>query len=188
VNGTIGSAPCTIFARMTVHPFPTQRVMWMLERFPTRAAAEQARTPSGAVVEMDHGIWLLSVGAHRLSRQGVVPVAEVGPLPLPPATSYEILFAYVGVPAGARSAVHVQSGPEAWYVLSGSQCVETPTTVQHIAEGQTGFVPADTPLYLVATGTGVRRAFFVIIHDAARPFYTEINTWRPRGLCAPGAG
>ncbi len=173
---------------MTVHPFPTQRVMWILERFPTRAAAEQARTPSGAVVEMDHGIWLLSVGPERLSRKGVMRVAEVGPLPLPPATSYEILFAYVGVPAGARSAVHVQSGPEAWYVLSGSQCVETPTTVQHIAEGHTGFVPADTPLYLVATGTGMRRAFFVIIHDAARPFYTEINTWRPRGLCPPGAG
>jgi quercetin dioxygenase-like cupin family protein len=137
---------------------------------------------------MDHAIWLLSVGPHGLSRKGVMRVAEVGPLPLPPATSYEILFAYVGVPAGARSAVHVQSGPEAWYVLSGSQCVETPTTVQHIAEGQTGFVPADTPLYLVATGTGLRRAFFVIIHDAARPFYTEINTWRPRGLCRAGAG
>jgi quercetin dioxygenase-like cupin family protein len=187
-RGTIGGTPCTIFARMTVPPFPTQTVMWTLERFPTRAAADQARTPTGAVVTLDHAIWLLTVGPYQVAPKGVMRVAEVGPLPLPPAASYEILFAYVAVPSGARSAVHVQSGPEAWYVLSGSQCVETPTTVQHIAAGQSGLVPGDTPLYLVATGTGIRRAFFVIVHDAARPFYTEIGTWRPRGLCPAGAG
>jgi hypothetical protein len=53
----------------------------------------------------------------------------------------------------------------------------------HIDQGHGGVVPSDTPLYLIATGTTTRRAFFVIVHDAARPFYTEINSWTPRGEC-----
>jgi quercetin dioxygenase-like cupin family protein len=183
-SGTIGDTPCTIFARRTVSGFPDGPVIWTLETFATRAAAEHAMTPTGAIVEAEHKFWLMTVGSHRASPPGATRVADVGPLPLPSAKSYEILLAHVAVPPGSRSAVHVQSGPEAWYVLSGSQCVETPSTVLHIDQGHSGLVPADTPLYLIATGTGMRRAFFVIVHDAARPFYTEIDSWKPRGACA----
>lgn len=157
--------------------------MWTLETFGTRDAAQRAVSPTGAVIALDGKYWLLTVGPHRSTPAGGTRVAEVGPLPLPPAASYEMILAYVAVPPGAKSAVHVQSGPEAWYVLSGTQCVETPDTVLHLDARHPGFVPADTPLFLVATGTTTRRAFFVIVHDAARPFYTEINSWTPRGRC-----
>jgi len=167
-----------------VAQFPDGPVLWTLETFPTRAAATPAITATGAVVEADGKVWLLTVGPHRPVPAGAVRAAEIGPLPLPAAKSYEMMLAYVAVPPGSESAVHVQSGPEAWYVLAGSQCVETPATVLHIDQGHGGIVPADTPLYLIATGTTTRRAFFVIVHDAARPFYTEINTWKPRGACA----
>jgi quercetin dioxygenase-like cupin family protein len=182
-TGVIGTTPCTIFARRSIDQFPDGPVVWTLETFPTRADAERALTPTGAVVEAENKIWLLTVGSHRPAPAGGIRVAEIGPLPLPAAASYEIILAHVAVPPGARSAAHVQSGPEAWYVLSGSQCVETPDTVLHIEQGHGGIVPADTPLFLVATGTAIRRAFFVIVHDAARPFYTEIDTWKPRGMC-----
>jgi quercetin dioxygenase-like cupin family protein len=184
-SGKIGTTPCTIFARRAVPGFPNGAVTWTLETFPTRAAAEHAMTPTSAVAEVDQKYWLMTVGGRPTASPGATHAAEIGPLPLPPAKSYEMILAYVAVPPGSRSAIHVQSGPEAWYVLSGSQCVETPSTVLHIDQGHGGVVPADTPLYLIATGTGIRRAFFVIVHDAARPFYTEINTWKPKGLC-PG--
>ena len=181
-SGVIGTTPCTIFARHTVAPFATPPV-WIVESFPSRAAAEQARTPSGAVVQAEGETWLLTVGADRPTPAGGNRLATIGPLPLPPAKGYEVMLAHVSVPPGSQSAVHVQSGPEAWYVLSGSQCVETPHTVFHVDKGHSGMVPADTPLYLIATGTTTRSAFFVIVHDTARPFYTEINSWKPTGAC-----
>jgi len=182
VSGTIGATACTIFARRPI-PTPDGPLVWTLDAFPTRAAAVRAQVPTSAIVEMDGKAWLLTVGPRRPPTPGAQRVADIGPLPLPKASGYEMILAYVAVPPGSRSAVHVQSGPEAWYVLAGSQCVETPSTVRHIDQGQSGIVPADTPLYLVATGTVTRRAFFVIVHDTARPFYSEINTWKPRGAC-----
>ncbi len=184
-GGRIGSTACTIFAKRTVREFPgrADTVAWNVTAFPTRAEAESHWTATSAVIEMDNSFWLLDV-APDLGREGHAQhTSSIRPIPLPPATSYEIIFAYVAVPPGAHSAIHVQSGPEAWYVLAGSQCVETPDTVLHIGRGGGGMVPADTPLYLVATGTTTRRAFFVIVHDAQRPFYTEIDSWHPRGKC-----
>jgi quercetin dioxygenase-like cupin family protein len=188
-NGKIGSTPCTIFAKRMVREFPgrADTVVWNVQAFATRPGAESQMTPTSAVIEMDNMFWLLNV-APTVSRQPhALQATAIRPIPLPPAKSYEIIFAYVAVPPGAHSAIHVQSGPEAWYVLAGSQCVETPDTVLHIGQGAGGMVPADTPLYLVATGTTMRRAFFVIVHDAERPFYTEIDSWHPRGKC-PTAG
>lgn len=184
-GGRIGSTACTIFAKRTVREFPgrADTVAWNLTAFPTRAAAESRGTATSAVVEMDNRFWLLNVAPNVGREAHAEHTASVWPIPLPLAKSYEIIFAYVAVPPGAHSAIHVQSGPEAWYVLAGSQCVETPDTVLHIGRGGGGLVPADTPLYLVATGTTTRRAFFVIVHDAGRPFYTEIDSWHPRGKC-----
>jgi hypothetical protein len=185
-SGRISSAPCTIFARRTVAGFAFEPVMWNLSAYSTRIEADQRATPTSAVVALDGEFWRLEVGPRGDPVRGAARNATIGPIPLPAAKSYEILFAFVAVPPGSHSAIHVQSGPEAWYVLAGSQCVETPDTVLHIAQGHGGMVPADTPLYLVATGTTTRRAFFVIVHDAARPFYTEVDSWHPQGKCIRG--
>ncbi len=184
-SGKIGSTACTIFAKRRVREFPgrADTVVWNVLGFATRPEAESQMTPTSAVVEVDNTFWLLNVAPTVSHHEHAMQAAAIKPIPLPPAKSYEIIFAYVAVPPGAHSAIHVQSGPEAWYVLAGSQCVETPDTVLHIRQGSGGMVPADTPLYLVATGTTTRRAFFVIVHDAERPFYTEIDSWHPRGKC-----
>ena len=184
-SGTIGNTPCTIFAKRTVQQFAggADAVAWSVTAFATRSEADSRHTPTSALVELDQKFWLLDVtpGVGHDDHSG--RKSTISPIPLPRAQRYEIVYAYVAVPPGAHSATHVQSGPEAWYVLSGSQCVETPDTVLHINQGGGGMVPADTPLYLVATGTTTRRAFFVIVHDANRPFYTEIDSWHPRGRC-----
>ncbi len=184
-GGRIGSTACTIFAKRVVREFPgrADTVVWNVAAFSTRLEAESRQTPTSAVIEMDNRFWLLNIAPTVNRQERALRTSAITPIPLPPAKSYEIIFAYVAVPPGAHSAIHVQSGPEAWYVLAGSQCVETPDTVLHIRQGAGGMVPADTPLYLVATGTTTRRAFFVIVHDAERPFYTEIDSWHPRGKC-----
>ena len=84
-------------------------------------------TPTSAVVEVDNTFWLLNVAPTVSHHEHAMQAAAIKPIPLPPAKSYEIIFAYVAVPPGAHSAIHVQSGPEAWYVLAGSQCVENQT-------------------------------------------------------------
>jgi quercetin dioxygenase-like cupin family protein len=56
-----------------------------------------------------------------------------------------------------KSAVHRHAGPEAWYVLSGEQCLETPSGKSVIGTGQSGLVPGGPPMILMATGTRERR-------------------------------
>jgi hypothetical protein len=181
-SGVLGSTACTIFAKRPV-ALTGATTQWRIETYPTRDAAERASTATSAVLPLDGSFWLLSVGSERPTPAGGTLVANVGPLPLPKASNYEMILAYVAVPPGAKSAVHVQSGPEAWFVLDGSQCVETPDTVLHLDRAHPGFVPADTPLFLIATGNVTRRALFVIVHDASRAFFSEINSWKPKGRC-----
>jgi quercetin dioxygenase-like cupin family protein len=177
-----GSRPCVIFAR---HPVSVSGgvVVWTLETFPSRDAAERGVSGSEVVVVADGRAWVFTVGERRAHHPGATAIAALGPMPLPPAAGYEAVLAYLDVPPGSHSRTHTHSGPEAWYVLQGSQCVETPGSALRLAGGQGGFVPFDTPMYLAVTGTRMRHAFFLVVHDSARPWNTPIDSWRATGAC-----
>src|SRR2546430_16124377 len=84
------------------------------------------------------------------------------------------------MPVGAYTMVHTHPGPEAWYVLEGAQCLDTPGGALRVAAGQTGVAPPDTPMRLHNSGSVTPRAPFIGIYDAAqrggRP-----SDWNPSG-------
>jgi hypothetical protein len=178
-----GSPSCVIFARRPFASAPGGAVTWTLETFPSRGAAEQAASSSNVVATADGRAWLFTVGEHRVHHPGATEVAVVGPMPVPAAAGYEAVFAYLVVPPGSHSQVHTHSGPEGWYVVSGSQCLETPSTTLRLTGGHGGFVGFDMPMYLTVTGITMRHAFFLVFHDAKRPFNTVIDSWTPTGIC-----
>ena len=183
--GTIlpnAEVPCRILARVPVAAFPPGPLVWMLDTAATLSAAQAQAGPTGLALEADGRIWLLTVGPRRGPPHGLGRVAEVGPLPLPPARRYEIVIAFAKVPPGAHSASHTHSGPEAWYVVAGAQCVETARGVFRATAGHGTIVPADTPMHLTATGPDERRAFFLVVHDAARAWDIP-SQWQPTGAC-----
>src|SRR5687768_15237450 len=173
---------CFNIARVDELTFRDSVAYWFLYSFPTRPAAEAARTPTGIVVEEDGKVWLNELASTEERAHAGVLVARVGPLVLPRAETYTAIYSYAVMAPGQRSRVHTHAGPEGWYVLAGEQCLETSVGVFRGREGETVVVPGNVPMELYITGSTVRRALVVVVHDSGRPRGTP-SSWRPPGAC-----
>ena len=173
---------CFVVASSKGLQFDPPTVYWHLRSFPSRAAAEVAKSPSGLVVAEDGKVWLSEFGPKDLAPRGGDLVAVVGPLELAPAKTYDAEIAYAVLRPGDRSRVHTHPGPEAWYVINGEQCLETPEGTTKASVGQTMFVRHGIPMELNVTGTEVRRSLTLVIHDSAKGWGAN-SDWKPTGAC-----
>jgi quercetin dioxygenase-like cupin family protein len=162
--------------------FGQPSVYWHLRAFPTRAAAEAVRSATGIVVEEDGRAWLSEFGSRHRAPRGGEAIAVVGPLQLPRAKSYTAVLSYAVMRPGDNSRVHTHPGPEGWYVLAGEQCLETPAGARRSGAGGTMTVRPDIPMELNVTGKTIRRAFALVIHDAAQA-RGKVSDWKPSGAC-----
>jgi quercetin dioxygenase-like cupin family protein len=179
---------CQLLAKMKVSQFPDAPLFWCLSKFPTRNAAEAARVENSFAAEAEGHYWLFSFGAKNAAPKSGELVASIGPLQLtsitlPKASLYEIVAYLAVMPPGTYTKVHIHPGPEAWYVLSGEQCLETPAGVMRAAMGESMFAPPMTPMRLTNSGPSVRHALFVVIHDSNQPWTIPTNDWKPSGAC-----
>lgn len=173
---------CAILVRKTFPQLPQAPVVWRLETFRSMRAVQQAQTDASVVVQAAGKIWLMSLSKPGQRSRGGHYVAEVGPLPIPPAATYELLIAEAYAGSDAMNLPHTHSGPEAWYVLRGKQCVETPDGIKSAEAGQGMFEPADTPMRLTILGPETRDAFFIVVHDSTRAWNTS-SDWQPKSGC-----
>lgn len=162
--------------------FDKASVYWHLRAFPSRTAAEAARGATGIVVEEDGRVWLSEFGPRDPAPRGGQAVAIVGPLHLSKAKIHTAVLSFAVMRPGDRSRVHTHPGPEGWYVLAGAQCLETPAGAHRARAGGTMTVRANTPMELSVTGTTVRRAFALVIHDSTQERGTPFD-WKPSGAC-----
>ena len=164
--------------------FKRSAIYWHLYTFPNKAAADAAKTPSGVVVEEDGRLWLFEFGARDRPSNGGQRIAIVGPMKLLRAESYTAEIAYSVMQPDDRSRVHTHSGPEAWYVLSGGQCLRTPSGTRSAHAGATMSVGPNIPMELSVTGAEVARSLTLVIHDSTQGFGTA-STWKPTDACHP---
>ena len=162
--------------------FRRSAVYWHLYAFGNRKVAEAARSATGLVVEEDGHVWLSEFGARHITARGGEAVAVIGPLQLPAANSYSAVLSYAIMRPGDSSRVHTHPGPEGWYVLAGEQCLETPAGVNRAGAGQAMTVPPNVPMELNVTGTVLRRAFALVIHDSSQERGAP-SDWKPSGKC-----
>jgi quercetin dioxygenase-like cupin family protein len=162
--------------------FHQATVYWHLYTFESRKAAEAAMSATGIVVEEDGRTWLSEFGARDIAQNGGEAVAVVGPMRLPQAKSYSAVLSYAVMRPGDSSRVHTHPGPEAWYVLAGEQCLETPAGANSAGAGQSMTVPPNVPMQLNVTGTTLRRAFALVIHDSTQERGIP-SDWKPPGKC-----
>ena len=179
---------CQLLAKVNVSQFPDGPLFWCLNKFPTRQVAETAKVQNSLIVEAEGQCWLFSFGPKNAALKHGELVASVGPLQLtsnrlPKANLYEIVAYLAVMPPGTYTRVHVHPGPEAWYILSGEQCLETPAGVMKAASGESMFAPPMTPMRLTNSGSSIRRALFIVIHDANQPWTIPTNDWKPSGAC-----
>jgi quercetin dioxygenase-like cupin family protein len=175
---------CFIVATQAIGRLDSARAFWHLSTFPTRSAAEAAGGARGTVVESLGKVWLFTIAAAGWRPIGGTQVAAIGPLPVSAGVAYTAQYMEAVFRPGMKSLVHRHSGPEAWYTLSGETCLETPagTLVGRAGAGPV-IVPQGPAMELTATGTDVRRAVVLILHDSTQPATSPASDWSPKGLC-----
>jgi quercetin dioxygenase-like cupin family protein len=180
---------CWIIAAEPLGQLPQGPVFWHLDTYPTRAAAEAAKGPSGTVVEGLEKIWLFTIAGAGWRPSGGVRVAEIGPLPVLSDTKYTAQYLESIVTPGVTAPSHRHPGPEAWYTQSGEACFETPEgKAVGRAGGEYVIVPGGRPMHFTVTGSETRRALGLVLHDSTKPAGTPAPDWTPNGLCTVNVG
>jgi hypothetical protein len=195
--GQASSRPCPPASERTDEPRPTCStgseklgrlsdgpVFWHLDVYPTRAAAETAKGPRGIVIESLGKVWLFTIAEANWHPPAGVRIAKIGPLPVTPNLEYTAVYLEGILDPGTEAPIHLHSGPEAFYTLTGDTCLETPDRVfTGRGDGHEIVVPGGPPMLLVATGTARRRGIALILHDSSQPATTLVHDWTPKGLC-----
>ncbi len=160
-------------------------LFWHLDVFPSRAAAEAARGRFATVVEAFDRTWLFTLGQRDWRPEGAAQhMATVGPLPLEKeAVEYAAMYLATTFAPSHAGFGHVHPGPEAWFIVSGEYCIETPRGQIRGRAGDSQVVRGNLPMIVHPAGNGVRRVFTLVLHDTMRPATIPVNNWTPQGLC-----
>ena len=129
--------------------------------------------------------WLFTLANKRWRSRGGEHLSSIGPLPIAAAPGYSAEYIRSVFAPGTTAPLHVHSGPEAFYAVSGDTCLETPDGVQTgRGPGNSLIIKAGPPMLLMAIGKVPRQGFALILHDSSRPPTTLTQMWHPSGLCA----
>ena len=174
---------CYLLTETPVGALRPGSAYWHIVRYNSRAAADADRRERETVVESLGSHWLFAIEQRPWKPRGGEEVAVIGPLPLPKARTYTARYMEAVSVHGLQSTVHRHSGPEAWYMLSGTQCLEVPGHSLIVNAGHTSLVKAGPPMRLSTLGSTKRRALVLVLHDSAKPWMQMARDWTPQGLC-----
>jgi quercetin dioxygenase-like cupin family protein len=135
------------------------------------------------VVEAFDKVWLYTIAEPEWRSSSGERIATIGPLPITPGKQYIARYMEAVFTPGMRARIHRHSGPEAWYLVSGTQCLETPEGITVARTGEGAVVPEGPPMALSSVGTETRRSVLLVLHDTSKAWITLENEWTPKGLC-----
>jgi mannose-6-phosphate isomerase-like protein (cupin superfamily) len=158
-------------------------LFWHLYNYPTRAAAEAIKGSRDAVVESFGKIWLYAIAGAGWFPSGGELVAVIGPLPITTGKQYTARYMEAAFPPRMPTSIHQHSGPKAWYMVAGMQCLETPEGITVARAGEGTVVPEGLPMVLSGVGIETRRSVVLALHDTSEPWITVGSDWKPKGLC-----
>ncbi len=181
-NGREGTAGCWVLATAPVSP-QNGPLYWHVHEIDS---AEQARGAGqgSRVIQAHNRTWLVTVAEQHWKPPSGRHLASVGPLQLLTKQPHTASFMEATFTPGMSSRIHTHPGPEAWVVLEGEQCLETPEGVIRGAAGEAMKVRGGIPMQLFGTGTAVRKALVLILHPSGQPLATPHHDWRPAGTCS----
>jgi len=183
VSQRTSEAGCYLTATEALGALPQGPLFWHLYLYPTRAAAEAAKGQRGTVVESFEKVWLYTIAESEWRASSGEHIATIGPLPISAGKQYTARYMEAVFPPGMRAAIHRHSGPEAWYLVSGTQCLETPEGITVARTGEGAVVPEGPPMALSSVGTETRRSVLLVLHDTSQPWITMASDWKPKGRC-----
>ena len=174
---------CYLVATTSLGTLRSAEVYWHLYRYPTRAAAETAKEMNGTVADSLGHIWVYTIAGKDWRPAAGERVAVLGPLQVSPEKQYTARYMEAVFAPGMQTSVHRHSGAEAWFVLAGAQCLETPDRIIVAKAGEGAVVPEGPPMALSGIGGDIRRSVLLVIHDSSLPWMTMTTDWAPQGRC-----
>jgi quercetin dioxygenase-like cupin family protein len=206
VGAQVGSAPVAaadtrglhLTAEVPLGALPPQSMYWHIYEFDSRATAEAARPARGTVAEAFGRHWLYVIAEEGWRTEAGRKVSVVGPFIVSPDTSYtarymRAFFPPVEINRPYGTAGHRHPGPEAWYVVSGGQCLETPNGMILANAGQAAMIPEGWPMAISSVGRDTRRALVLVLHRSDQPYSMAVDDhgshgaphaqWTPRATC-----
>jgi hypothetical protein len=186
---------CYTTAIIELGVLPREPMYWHLDTFPDRAAAESKRGPRGTVVDGHGRQWLFTIAEQPWRPGGGDRVATIGPLVVDAGVSYTARYLETVIPPGfqeGKGAGHRHPGPEAWFLVAGGQCLETPNGVMTAQAGQSMLAPEGWPMAIASLGAELRRAVVLVLHRSSEPYVMRVDStpdaphahWQPKGLCS----
>lgn len=163
-----GEEGCTILASRQIAGPVSGPLYWHIDRFSSLEDAKKAAGPNGVAAEAHGGVWLMTVEGKSKDHHGGRHVAWTGPLVLPTADRYTMRVQSSLLELGTTTLVHTHSGLEVLYIVSGEQCLDTQTAAHRLTAGKSFVLPVGVVHRGRVTGSGVRRALALILHDAGR--------------------
>jgi hypothetical protein len=184
---------CYTTAITDLGALPGAPLYWHLDTFPDRAAAEANRGPRSTVVDGHGKHWLFTIAEQAWRPRAGERVALIGPLGVDAGVAYTAHYMEAVIQPGFQDGTkgHRHPGPEAWYVVAGGQCLETPNGVMIGRAGQTMLAPEGWPMAISSMGTDLRRTVVLVLHRSGQPYSMPVNSapdaphahWQPQGLC-----
>ena len=173
---------CYLTANLDM-PAQSGDLYWYVSRFTDRAAADAAKTGHAIVAESYGRIWLHAFAPDGATFNNAAETMKIGPLKQPEGVPLRARLIESRLEDGMATRTHTHSGPEAFFLLDGAQCLETPEGGAQVAKaGEWTLAPTGQPMRLHHSGDGPRRGLAVILHDAAQPWMT-MSDWTPPGQC-----
>jgi len=158
-------------AERIVARLPEGPLHWRIETFSSLAAAQGAAGPLALAAEHRGRAWLFTLGPPGGATRGGVRVAEIGPVPVVPASRYLLRANRAGGPPGAMTPVHSHPGSEAFYVLAGQLSQRTPHGIVRLGAGQAmNGHGAGMAMQLTSSGPADLNQLVLFVVDADRPF------------------
>jgi quercetin dioxygenase-like cupin family protein len=185
-NDRQGELGCWVLGTSSISAAPGSPLYWHVYEFSSQADAERARDSQSTIVPAYGRTWLMAVGARNWSASGGRRVAVVGPLQPLSSAPHSASYMEATFTPGMRSRIHTHPGPEAWVVLEGEQCLETPEGNIRVKAGESMMVRGGIPMALFGTGVGVRRALVIIVHPTGERLGKTHSEWQPTGSCLSG--
>jgi quercetin dioxygenase-like cupin family protein len=176
---------CWIMASVAIGAATSDRLFWHLDEFPSKGAADAAKTGKSVVLEALGKTWLFTIAEADWQPAAGTRTATVGPLVVKRGEQYTAQYMEAVWKPGTTSRVHRHPGPEAWYTTAGGICLETPAGKTVGRAGESTIVPEGPPMQLTAIGPEDRRSIVLILHASSQPDTNSADDWTPSGLCKP---
>lgn len=174
---------CYLTAMEPLGTLPAGPVFWHVYQYPSRAAAQADAARRSTIVEAFGRVMLYAIAEEGWRPPSGERIAVIGPLAHESGSEYTARYIEGVFTPGMQTRVHRHSGVEAWYVLDGAQCLETPDDVIVVRAGENATVAGGQPMVLTGIGGGVRRSIALVLHPSSEPWITPANDWAPADRC-----